>query len=177
MLRYFSQVIPGIQLPASGSNNPVEVAVNLMLQLAAALALIYVIVAAVRLTTSSGDPQAVATGRKTIIFALVGLIIAVMGLVITAIIQSEATNIAGSSDPFFGTGGVVTVVVDKLSFAVGVAAVIMLIVGGLRFITSAGDPQSAKAARNTVLYAIIGMIVAFVAQLLVSFVLSKIGSA
>ena len=178
MLNKFSQVLPGLELPnADGGTNPVEVAVDFMLQLAAALSVIYVIIAAIRLTTSGGDPQAIATGRKTIIFAVVGLIISVMGLVITSIVQSEAAQVAGSSDPFFGTGGIVTVVVEKLSFAVGVASVIMLIIGGLRFITSGGDPQTAKAARNTVLYAIIGMIVAVVAQLLVSFVLTRIGGS
>ncbi|HEX9595114.1 MAG TPA: hypothetical protein VF996_03240 [Candidatus Saccharimonadales bacterium] len=156
---------------------PVQNVVEFMLQLAAALSLVYVIIAAVRLTTSSGDPQSVATSRKTIIFAVVGLIISVMGLAITSIIQTEAARIAGASNPFFGEGGVITVLVEKLSFAIGVASVIMVIVGGLRFITSGGDPQTAKAARNTVLYAIIGMIVAISGVLLVSFVLSRIGGS
>jgi hypothetical protein len=100
-----------------------------------------------------------------------------MGLAITSIIQTEAARVAGASNPFFGEGGVITVLVEKLSFAIGVASVIMVIVGGLRFITSGGDPQTAKAARNTVLYAIIGMIVAISGVLLVSFVLSRIGGS
>jgi len=178
MFEIFAQIIPGINWQgADASTNPVEVAVNFMLQLAAGLSLIYIVIAAVRLTTSSGDPQAIAAGRKTIIFAIVGLIISVMGLVITSIIQTEAARIAGSSDPFFGGDGIVTVVVEKLSFAVGVASVIMLIIGGLRYITSGGQPQSAQAARNTIIYAIIGLVVAFVAQMLVSFVLTRIGSS
>ena len=161
------------EVPLTG--NSISSVVDFMLQLAAGISLIYVIIAAVRLTTSGGDPQAVAAGRKTIIFAIVGLVISVMGLVITSLVQSEAATIAGSSDPFFGQGGLITVLVDKLSFAVGVASVIMLIVGGLRFITSGGDPQTAKAARNTIIYSIVGMIVAATAALMVSYVLSKIG--
>lgn len=178
MLALFSQIIPGINWQgADASTNPVEVAVNFLLQLAAALSLIYIVIAAIRLTTSGGDPQSIATARKTIIFAVVGLIISVMGMTITAIVQSRAAQIAGASNPFFGEGGIVTVVVDMLSFAVGVAAVIMLIIGGLRYITSGGDPQTAKAARNTVLYSIIGLIVAVVAQLIVSIVLIRIGGS
>lgn len=164
-------------MPNSGDGtNPVEVAVSFMLQLAAALSVIYIIVAAIRLTTSSGDPGAIATGRKTIIFAVVGLIISVMGLVITSIVQTQAARVAGSSDPFFGPDGVVTVVVEKLGFAVGAASVIMLVVGGIRFATSGGDPQAARAARNTVLYAFVGIMVAFAAALMVSLVLNRIGN-
>jgi len=170
--------LQGVSIPrVSLDGSSVQNAVDFMLQLAAGLSLIYVIIAAVRLTTSSGDPQAVAAGRKTIIFAIVGLLISVMGLVVTSIIQTEAARIAGSSDPFFGGDGIVTVVVEKLSFAVGVASVIMLIIGGLRYITSGGQPQSAQAARNTIIYAIIGLVVAFIAQMLVSFVLTRIGSS
>lgn len=175
MIHQVAQIIPGVQLPNSGGDtNPVEVAVNFMLQMAAALSLIYIIIAAIRLTTSSGDPGAIATGRKTIIFAVVGLIISVMGMVITSIVQTQAARVAGEADPFFGPNGVVTVVVEKLGFAVGVASVIMLIIGGIRFTTSGGDPQSAKAARNTIVYAIIGLIVAFAAALMVSLVLGRI---
>ena len=175
MFVQFSQVIPGINWQgADASTNPVEVAVNFLLQLAAALSVIYIIVAAIRLTTSGGDPQAVAAGRKTIIFSIVGLIISILGIAITSLIQGEAAQIAGSSDPFFGSGGIVTVVVEKLSFAVGVASVIMFIIGGIRFITSGGDPQTAKAARNTLLYSVIGMVVAAMAAVLVSFVLTKL---
>lgn len=173
MLERFSQVIPGINWQGADSTvNPVEAAVNIMLQLAAALSVIYIIIAAIRLTTSGGDPGAIATGRKTIIFAIVGLIISVMGMTLTAIVQSRASEVAGSGNPW----EVVRVVVDMLRFAVGAASVIMLVVGGIRFATSGGDPQAARAARNTVLYAFVGIIVAFAAALMVSLVLNRIGS-
>lgn len=163
------------KVPLSGAS--VQNVLDFMLQLAAALSLIYIIIAAIKLTTSSGDPQSVAIGRKTIVFAVVGLIISVSGLIITSLIQAQAARIASeTSNPFFGANGVITVLVEKLSFAVGVASVIMFIVGGLRLVTSGGDPQSAKAARNTIVYAVIGMVVAFAATLLVSFVLGRIGS-
>ncbi|MBX4197632.1 hypothetical protein KW801_03715 [Candidatus Saccharibacteria bacterium] len=48
----------------------------------------------------------------------------------------------------------------------------MIIVGGFRYITSGGNPESTKSARNTILYAIIGLVVVALAQLIARFVLN-----
>jgi hypothetical protein len=50
----------------------------------------------------------------------------------------------------------------------------MLIVGGLRYITSNGDAQGATSAKNTILYAIIGLIVAILAYAIINFVFIKL---
>jgi uncharacterized membrane protein len=80
-----------------------------------------------------------------------------------------------------GTGNtasnLVKTAVDLFSFVVGVIAVIMLIVGGLRFVTSSGDGNSTSAARNTIIYAVIGLIVVALAQVIVRFTLKKTGEA
>jgi hypothetical protein len=62
-------------------------------------------------------------------------------------------------------------VINILSLVAGAAAVIMLIVGGFRYVTSAGNPESAKGAKNTILYAVIGLIIVGAAQIIVHFVL------
>jgi hypothetical protein len=63
-----------------------------------------------------------------------------------------------------------------LSAIVGIVAVIMIIVGGLRYITSGGNDTSVTGAKNTILYAIIGLIIVALAQVLVRFTLSKVAS-
>ena len=68
---------------------------------------------------------------------------------------------------------IIKVVINLLSVAAGVVAVIMIIIGGLKYITSSGDPNNITSAKNTLLYAIIGLIVVAVAQLVVKFVLTK----
>lgn len=65
-------------------------------------------------------------------------------------------------------------VIEILSIVVGVASVIMIIIGGLRFITSGGDSSNTASARDTVLYAVIGLVIAVLAQVLVHFVLKKV---
>lgn len=76
-----------------------------------------------------------------------------------------------------GTNPVITILKDVLeiiSLIVGFAAVAMLIVGGFKFVTSGGDPSGIKSARETVLYALIGVVVVAFSQVVVAFVLNKL---
>lgn len=84
-------------------------------------------------------------------------------------------NSAASGDcntrPSGNLNNTVTSVVNILSVLVGVAAVIMIIIAGLRYITSGGSAENTKSARNTLLYAIVGLVVVALAQIIVRFVL------
>lgn len=75
-----------------------------------------------------------------------------------------------------GTGKVnklITDVVNILSIIVGIAAVIMIIIGGFRYITSAGSAEKVTAAKNTILYALIGLVIVALSQVIVRFVLKQ----
>jgi hypothetical protein len=72
--------------------------------------------------------------------------------------------------------GTVLSVVNWLLFAVGVIAVIMLIWGGIRYVISGGAADKVKDAKNTILYAIVGLIVAILGYALVNWVISIVGS-
>lgn len=65
-------------------------------------------------------------------------------------------------------------IINLLSVVVGIVAVIMIIVGGLRYITSGGNDSSVTGAKNTILYAVVGLVVVALAQVLVRFVLAKV---
>lgn len=64
-------------------------------------------------------------------------------------------------------------IVNILSVIIGVIAVIMIIVGGFRYITSGGAAEKVTGAKNTILYALIGLIIVALAQIIVRFVLSN----
>ena len=66
------------------------------------------------------------------------------------------------------------ITVSIMSFVIGFTAVIMLIIGGINMATSGGDPQKASRARGTITYALVGIVVAAVAETLVAFVLSRV---
>jgi Type IV secretion system pilin len=69
---------------------------------------------------------------------------------------------------------VIQTAVNVLSAIVGIIAVIMIIVGGFRYVTSGGNDTSVTSAKNTILYAIIGLVVVALAQVIVHFTLSKL---
>lgn len=63
--------------------------------------------------------------------------------------------------------------INVFSLIVGFAAIIMIIVGGLKYIISSGESSNINSAKNTILYAIIGLVVVALAQVIVRFVLDK----
>jgi hypothetical protein len=86
---------------------------------------------------------------------------------------TPATNCTGEE-----TGGtinnLIATVINIFSLVVGVVAVIMIIIGGLKYITSGGDSSNITGAKNTILYAIIGLVIVALAQVIVRFVLGKV---
>jgi hypothetical protein len=69
---------------------------------------------------------------------------------------------------------IVTTIVNIFSVIVGIVAVIMIIYGGFKYITSGGDSGNITSAKNTIIYAIIGLVVVALAQFIVQFVLNKV---
>jgi len=86
---------------------------------------------------------------------------------------AKPSGAAGNST-LFGTSGIFTTVVNVLLFVIGAISVIMLIVGGIRYTVSAGDSGSVTAAKNTIMYAIIGLVIAFLAFAIVNWVLGAL---
>jgi len=67
-----------------------------------------------------------------------------------------------------------TKVINVLSVLVGAIAVIMIIIAGFRYVTSAGNEQGVGAAKKTILYALIGLVIVALSQLIVHFVLNNV---
>lgn len=65
-------------------------------------------------------------------------------------------------------------IVNIFSVIVGIVAVIMIIYGGFRYITSGGEAANITTAKNVILYAIIGLVIVAFAQFIVKFVLAKL---
>lgn len=80
----------------------------------------------------------------------------------------------GDTNPLFGPNSIFTTVVNVLLFIIGAICVIMLIWGGIRYTTSAGNSANVTAAKNTIMYAIIGLVIAFLAFAIVNWVLVAI---
>lgn len=135
--------------------------------IAGILAVIMIIWAGLQYILSNGDSGKTATARKNITYSLVGLVIIILAYAITNFLTSNITH-TGSLQ---GVAGDIT---TAAFFAVGILAVIMIIVSGLRYVTSAGNAQRASSARNSLVYSLVGLVVAMVAYALVSFVVTAI---
>lgn len=89
---------------------------------------------------------------------------------------SGAGLTVGSNGKCGGGGsldGLFKVVVNVLSAIVGLAAVIMVIIGGFKYITSGGDSNKVAGAKSTIIYAIVGLLVVAMAQVIVHFVIKS----
>ena len=81
----------------------------------------------------------------------------------------------GNTTTLFGDGSIFNNIVNTLLFVIGAASVIMLIVGGIRYTTSNGAAAQVTAAKNTIMYALVGLVIAFLAFAIVNWVLKGLG--
>lgn len=62
-------------------------------------------------------------------------------------------------------------IVNTLLFVLGAISVVMIILGGIKYTTSSGDTKNIESAKNTILYAVIGLVVALLASAIVNYVI------
>lgn len=86
----------------------------------------------------------------------------------------DAGKGTGTADKLLGEGSVFTNVINILLIAIGLISVVMIIIGGIRYAVSGGESGAVTSAKNTILYAVVGLVVAFLAYALVNWVLSGI---
>lgn len=82
------------------------------------------------------------------------------------------TQICTANDNLLG--GILKDVINVMLYLAGAIAVIMVVVGGIRYITSDGDPGAASKAKSTIIYALVGLVVAIMSFGIVNFVLDRI---
>lgn len=85
----------------------------------------------------------------------------------SAVCKASTTDTSTKAQSMVGT------VISIILMVAGVAAVIMIIVGGIRYTLSGGDASAIQSAKNTILYSVIGLIVAILAFAIVNFVVAQ----
>lgn len=87
---------------------------------------------------------------------------------------TEGQGQTSADNALYGPNGVLTRAAGLIAWIGGVAAVIMIILGGFTFMTGSGDPNTLAAAKKTVLYAVIGIVVITLPAAIIRFVLTKL---
>ena len=121
----------------------------------------------------------------TTFIALVTLVASLVmpsGQAMAAFTQSmgDGANSAKGIDQattLFGPSGTFQTITNVLLFVVGAISVIMLIIGGIRYVVSGGDSTAVQGAKNTILYAIVGIVICLLAYAVVSFVIGSFTGA
>ena len=125
--------------------------------------------------------------RSSLILSLIIILLTGLAMLMPASIEAQnATEVceqikkvdpaatcdpAGSQSAFSNTA---KKIVGIMSYAVGVISIIVILVGAIMYGVSAGDPQKTKRAKDAILYAVIGIVVAVLGQAIVRFVISGV---
>lgn len=139
---------------------------NTLYGLIGLLAVIFVIVGGIRYSLAAGNASSVAKAKATILYAVIGLVISLMAFAIT--------NFIINSINVTSTGALRNSIVTTLFTIAGIVTVIVIIVGGFKYVTSSGDSSKVKSAKDTVLGGVIGLVIALLAYAIVNFILGLI---
>ncbi len=89
--------------------------------------------------------------------------------------QSNNTELCkGNTEELFGADSIWTRIVNMIIFIVGAVAVLMIVIGGLRYTLSGGDQSAVSTAKNTIIYSVVGLVVSLMSFAIVNFVLARI---
>lgn len=88
----------------------------------------------------------------------------------------DAAHSEGTPSNLAGNDGVVKKIINGVLYVVGVLAVVMVIIGGVKYTTSGGDQAAVTSAKNTILYGIVGLVIAILAYAIVNFVIGQLGN-
>ncbi len=88
--------------------------------------------------------------------------------------RSSTVCQSDGGDPVTGSNGVLLRVTRLLAIIAGIAAVIVMVIAGIYYITSSGDANQISQAKNTIIYAAIGLIVIVVSQGVISLIVRSI---
>ena len=84
---------------------------------------------------------------------------------------ADMTNSGGSAKQ--DLPDIITTIINVMLFIAGALAVIMIIYGGIRYITAHGDEKQVKVAKDTIVYSVVGLIIAIIAYALVTFIFNR----
>ncbi len=122
--------------------------------------------------------------KNIICLVMATLAIAVTGLAATTMAPAYATtaneqaqNGVNSINPEGKSASLtdmIKIILTAVFTVIGMVAVVMIILGGVNYATSQGDPAKATKAKNTIMYAVIGLVITLLAIAIVNFVLSSL---
>lgn len=151
---------------------------SILTRAAGLVAVIALIVAGFKYTLSHGNPQKASGALKSIIHALSGLALAVAATLIVDTIHRRLTGVSATAveRPLPGEVGdsFITDTIGLVMLILGLISVLMIVLQGMRFALSRGNAEKTAAARNGIIYSLVGAVVALTSWSFVQFVLGRL---
>ncbi len=119
--------------------------------------------------------SAIITTIFAVAWSLASIVFAPASFAFSLSIQDGASSARGvnQATDLFGNSGIFTTITNVMLFIVGAISVIMIVIGGLRYVISGGNSANVTTAKNTILYAIVGLIISIMAYAIINFVISS----
>ena len=147
--------------------------INWVIGIAGVVSAVYVVIGGIGYITLAGDPNKLQKAKTTIVYSLIGLAIVGLSLIISnsgyKIIEAANTG-NDISEPILN-------LLNSIIGFLSVISVIFIIKGGFGYMTSSGDPGKLKSAKDTILYACIGLIVCVLSFAIVNWAIGVIGKS
>ena len=137
---------------------------SMILGIVGYLAIALVMWGGIQYMLAQGDPGKLAKGKKTITNAVIGIIITMSA----SIISGAVSEIVDGRRRFY------VHLFNKVFLWSGIIAVIMMVYGGVQYVTSTGNPQATAKAKSTILYSAIGLLIVIFAAAIISTVVNGI---
>lgn len=138
--------------------------INWVIGISGVVSAVYVVIGGIGYTTSAGDPNKLQKAKATITFSLIGLAIVALSL----IIFNNGFDIIAAANTGDDIRDPIMKLLNSVITFLSVVSVCFIIKGGIGYMTSTGDPGKIKSAKDTILYACIGLIVCALAFAIVN---------
>lgn len=150
-----------------------------LLVIAGYASMIFIIYGGYQFIMSQGDPGKTASGKKTLTSAIIGLVITLSAsvLVNTGRVILGISNTGGSITDLPGQNFKQDQIQNAFTWAytvAGLVAVAFIIYGGIKYVISQGDPGKTRAATQSIIYAVVGLVVVLMAAAITALVTSSV---
>lgn len=164
----------------------VDYIVNIVTGIFVAAVILVIVISGVQMSASAGNPEVIKSAKGNILKAVTGIVLLISFRAIFSIFGIYDTGFTppvtlfsniNTPETLADIGSINVLIANAIAIATffaGLVSVIFTIVGGVRYITSAGQPEAIKSAKNTITYALVGLVVAIMAYGIVSFVIDKL---
>jgi hypothetical protein len=164
--------------PLGGLQPLIEFIMNIMIGLFGIFAVLVLIISGIQISASAGNENVVKSAKENIFKIITGLVLlisfrAILSLINTAFEGVNTSSLFGATGNELNPEGIPKLlgnIISIASFISGTVAVIFIIVGGIRYITSAGNPKAIEGAKKTLIYAVGGLILSISAYGILTFI-------